>query len=261
MSLFFYREGVNGMIELFDAQTGFGGARRGNPWIPSVEELLGYLDRLSIGRALVRTDFEEMDSDPMYSNRLLYRTCAGHESLIPCPAVMPTGHGDVPSEKEQIDEVIDNDSGAVTLRPGLDGWSTADWCAGELLRLLEDRRIPVLCRHSSVGFDEVADISERYPKLPIVMFQLGYRTPRMLVSLMKAFPNVYLSIGSPFSAHLGVETIADHVGADRLIFGSGFPYAEPMASVTMLTYSGLSDDEKLLVGSGNLERLTGGIKR
>ena len=125
------------MIELFDAQAGFGGGRRGQPWVPSTEEWLGHMARLSIGRALVRTDFEEMDSDPMFSNRLLYDVCAQHASLVPCPVVLPQGHGDIPSEQEQLDEVIGRGSGAVTLRPGQDGWSTAEWCAGTLLGLLE----------------------------------------------------------------------------------------------------------------------------
>jgi hypothetical protein len=45
------------MIELFDAQAGFGGGRRGQPWVPSVDELLERMETLSIARALVRTDF------------------------------------------------------------------------------------------------------------------------------------------------------------------------------------------------------------
>ncbi len=249
------------MIELFDVQAGFGGGRRGRPWVPTCEELLGHMDRLSMARALVRTDFEEMDRDPMFSNRLLYEACAQHEFLVPCPTVLPTGHGDVPSEREQVDDLIAHGSGAATLRPGQDGWSTAEWCAGTLLSLLEERRIPVLCRNSALDFEGIADLAGRYPALPIVMFRLGYRSQRTLVSLMKAFSNVYLAIGSPYSVHLGIESMAGHVGAERLLFGTGFPYAEPMASITMLTYSDLSDSDKQLVGSGNLDRLIGGIRR
>jgi predicted TIM-barrel fold metal-dependent hydrolase len=249
------------MIDLFDAQAGFGGGRRGQPWVPSVEELLGHMERLSVARALVRTEFEEMDRESIYSNRLLYEACAERGDLVPCPAVMPTGHGDVPSEQEQIDELLAHGAGAATLRPGTDSWSLAPWCCGTLLGLLEEHRIPVLCRASALDYDAVADLAGRHPELPIVMFQLGYRSLRSLFSLMEAFPNVYLSVGSPWSVHLGLESLSARVGTERLLFGTGFPYSEPMAGITMLTYSELGDADKQLVGAGNLDRLIGGIRR
>jgi uncharacterized protein len=249
------------MLELFDAQTGFGGGQRGNPWVPSSAELLESMERLSVARALVRTEYEEMDGDPMYSNRFLYETCATHPSLIACPTVLPTGQGDVPSEKEQVQELVRRGAGAACLRPGQDGWATAEWCAGTLLRELEERRVPVLCRQSAVSFEAVADLATRHPRLPIVMFHLGYRTQRMLVPLLKAFPNVWAALGSPYSVHLGLELVAGQVGPERLLFGTGFPYAEPMASITMLAYSDLGEADKQMVGSGNLDRLIRGIQR
>ncbi len=249
------------MIDLFDAQVGFGGGRRGDPWVPSAEEWLRHMERLSIARALVRTDFEEMDIDPVHSNRLLFEACGRHATMIPCPVVMPRGQGDVPSEREQVDELLARGSGAAALRPGQDGWSIAEWCAGTLLGLLEERRIPVLCRNAALGFDAVADLASRHPRLPIVMFHLSYHVQRLLFSLLKAFPNVYLAVGSPYSAHRGLELLAAHVGAERLLFGSGFPFAEPTASITMLTYCGLGEADKQLVGSGNLDRLIREIRR
>jgi uncharacterized protein len=118
-----------------------------------------------------------------------------------------------------------------------------------------------LCRDSAFGFEAVADLAQRHPDLPIVVFHLGFRSQRMLVPLLKAFRSVYLAVGSPFSVHLGIESVARHVGAERLLFGTGFPYAEPMASITMLTYSDLSDTDQQLVGAANLDRLIGGIRR
>jgi predicted TIM-barrel fold metal-dependent hydrolase len=249
------------MIELFDAQAGFGGARRGEAWIPTAEEWIEHMDCLAIARALVRTDFEEMDTDPVFSNRLLYEACARHDALVPCPIVLPRGHGDVPTEQEQIDEALVRGSGAVTVRPALDGWSAAAWCAGTLFGLLEQKRIPVLCRTSAVGFDAIADLAARHPRLPIVLFHLGYRTQRALFSVLKAFANISVAVGSPYSVHQGLEMLVAEIGAERLVFGSGFPDAEPTASITMLTYSSLSEADKQLIGSGNLDRLIGGIRR
>jgi hypothetical protein len=166
------------------------------------------MERMSMSRALVRTEFEEMDTDPVYSNGLLYETCTQNPSLVPCPAVLPRAHEDVPTEREQVDELIARGSGAACLRPAQDGWVTAEWCAGALLRELEERRAPVLCRHAALGFDAVADLAVRHPRLPIVMYQLSYRTQRLLVSLLKAFANVHVAVGSPWSVHLGLELVS-----------------------------------------------------
>lgn len=249
------------MIELFDAQAGFGGARPGQPWIPRVEELLGHMESLSISRALVRTDFEEMDGNVPLSNRLLYETCAKHKSLAPCPTVLPAACGDVPSEQEQINELISNGGCAATIRPNRDSWSIAEWCSGKMFTMLEQRRVPVLCRQANFEFEAVADLAKRYPALPIVLFQVGYRFQRVLVPLMKAFSNVCLSIGSPYSVHRGVEFMAEQVGAERLLFGTGFPSSDMMPAITMLTYAQISDSDKRLIGSENLERLIGGIRK
>ncbi len=249
------------MIELFDAQAGFGGARRGQPWIPTVEELLGHMERLSISRALVRTDFEEMDRNVPLSNQILYETCARHGPLMACPTLLPAGCGDVPSEQEQVDELIKNGGGVATIRPKRDSWSVAEWCCGELLGMLEDRRVPVLCRLENFGLETMADLAGRYPELPMVLFQVGYRFQRTLVPLMKTFSNVHLAVGSPFSVHRGIESMTDQVGAERLLFGTGFPNSDMMPPITMLMYAEISDADKQLIGSGNLDRLIGGIGR
>ena len=248
------------MMDLFDAHAGFGGANSGHPWVPTAEELLGHMGRLSIARALVRTDFEDMDGNVPLSNRLLYETCAQHDSLTPCPTLLPAAIGDVPSEEEQIGDLIANDSGAATLRPGQDSWSTAEWCAGKLFGMLEERRVPVLCRHSSFGFEATAELAARYPELPLVVFQTAY-APRMLVPLMTAFKNVYLAFGSHYSGHRAIEAMTELVGPERLLFGTGFPHADLMPAITMLTYAEIGDADRQLIGSGNLDRLIGGIRR
>jgi hypothetical protein len=226
-----------------------------------VEELLGHMERLSISRALVRTDFEEMDGNVPLSNRMLYETCATHRSLVPCPSVLPAACGDVPSEQEQIDELIRNGGCAATARPNRDSWSIAEWCSGKLFSILEERRVPMLCRQANFEFEAIADLAKRYPALPIVLFQVGYRHQRVLVPLMKAFSNVYLAIGSPYSVHRGVESMTEQVGAERLLFGTGFPSSDMMPAITMLTYAEISDSDRRLIASGNLDRLIGGIRK
>ena len=100
-----------------------------------------------------------------------------------------------------------------------------------------------------------------YPEIPFMVGGVGYRTQRTVVPLLENFINVYLSIGNPYAVHRVIENMVGKFGAERFLFGTGFPDADPMPAVTMLMYAEISDEEKALIGSGNLERLIGGIEK
>lgn len=55
----------------------------------------------------------------------------------------------------------------------------------------------------------------------------------------------------------GLETVADRVGARRLLFGSRRPVYEPLVPMLRLATSELSADDKALVAGGNALRLLG----
>ncbi len=249
------------MIELFDVQAGFGGPGKGERSIPTAEELLGEMGRLSVARALVHVESDDTARSAPLANHVLYQACGEHDRLVPCPTLIPSGGRDVPPEEEQVAELIDRNGSAAYLNPKHDSWSTAEWCSGKLFSALQERRIPVLLRHAAVSFDTVAELAGHYTELSIILFQIGFGQQRMLVPLMERFPNVYVSIGCPYSMHRVVENLVAWVGADRLLFGTGFPTSDMMPPITMLTYAGISDADKQLIGSENLKRLIGGIAR
>ena len=58
----------------------------------------------------------------------------------------------------------------------------------------------------------------------------------------------------------GIEDVCAKFGAERILFGSSLPYGAGSAAVSMITYANISEEEKELIASGNLERLLGGVK-
>ena len=63
-------------------------------------------------------------------------------------------------------------------------------------------------------------------------------------------------------AHLvGFERASQRVGAERVLFGTGFPVSEPMAAVAQLMYADISDHDRAMIGAGNLANLVEGIRR
>lgn len=248
-------------IELFDVQCGFGGMTPGDPVVVSVEDLVGEMARLQITTGLARTAPEEHEVDILASNAALYAAHANHSSLIPCPVVVPAGIGDLPSEQEQIAAHIKQGSGAACVRPSIDYWSLVPWVSDTLFRALQERRMPVLCLERSVGLEQVGQLAERFSFLPIVLAGAGYREQRLLLPLLETFPRVYLSIGNNYTVHRGIEELVARVGPERLLFGTGFPQAEPMAAVSQLMYADISDEDKQLIGAATMRRLISEIER
>jgi hypothetical protein len=246
-------------IELFDVQAGFGGAAPKVAHVLTAGELAAEMREHKVGGALVRLVPESLDSDIPLSNAKLLDACRAHPELIPCPVAMPASGGDFPSEPEQVDAFLRAGARAVTIRPGPDDWLLADWMSRPLFAALEERRVPVLCLDRLVSITQAADMAARHPRLPLVLAELNYRQHRVLCSLLEERENVYLSMGSNYVTHGGIEDLVTRFGADRLLFGTGYPEAEMAAAISQLMYSRLSEEEKRRIGSGSWRRLTEGI--
>lgn len=248
-------------VRLFDVQAGFGGAKPGTQPVEA-GELLAQMDRLQIDRALVRIAPTDLDTDALASNEMLLATAAESDGrLAPCPVVLPAGAGDVPDEAEQIDQLIAAGAVAAVVRPARDCWHLAEWASGPLFRALEQRRLPIVCLQSLVSLEQTAGLAEVYTHLPMIVAEAGYRDLRILTPLLERFSNVYLSTGSNFAVHRGIEHLVGTIGPDRLLFGSGFPAVEPMMAVTQLMYADISDADKQQIGSANLQRLIAEVQR
>jgi hypothetical protein len=244
-------------VELFDAQAGFGGAVRGERAIVQAGELRDSMRACAVARALVRITPEQLDSDIALSNKKLYAACERQSGLVPCPVVAPCTAGDLASDEEQVASAVKHGAGAVVLRPGQDHWLPRQWVCGTLFGALEDRHVPVLCLERFLGLDDVASLAGQYPGLPMILAECNYRLLRSYAALLRAFSNTYVSVGPNLCIHRGIEFLAAEVGAERLLFGTGFPEVEPMAAVTMLAYAEISETERQQIGAGNLDRLTG----
>jgi predicted TIM-barrel fold metal-dependent hydrolase len=247
-------------IPLFDVQAGFGGLKAGSRDVYSAAALLADMDRLQIGRALVRIVPEETDRDVPLSNRMLYDACEGAAGrLVPCPVMVPSAGGDFPPEQAQVDEAVGCGGGAVILRPAQDSWSLEEWSGGKLLSAMEARSVPTILLQKQVPLADVGRVAKAHARLPIILADTDYVSHRMVCGLLETFPNVYLSIGSNYTVHCGIEHLVGLVGAGRLLFGTGLPRVEPMMAVTQLMYADISEGDRKQIAWDNLERLIGGV--
>lgn len=247
-------------MQLTDAHCAIG-ARPGCREVVSPEDLVSEMERLEVDRALVRVCPSKLAFDVPAVNRRLYAMAEAYGPIVPCPVVVPDTAGDMPSAEEQVDECLGKGAGAVFVRPVLDNWSLEPWACGELFSALEERRVPVFCHAGQCDVGAVADLAGRHPELPLIFPGQGYRSQRTLMPLLENFAGVHLVVGADYCVFRGLEVGIDAVGAERFLFGTNYDELAMMASMGYLMYADIDEEERGLIGSGNLERLMGGIRR
>ncbi|RLI02005.1 hypothetical protein DRO38_04435, partial [Candidatus Bathyarchaeota archaeon] len=58
----------------------------------------------------------------------------------------------------------------------------------------------------------------------------------------------------------GIRDFCDKYGAERLLFGTGFPKWNPGGPILMLAQADITRKEREMIASGNLQRILGRVK-
>ena len=221
------------------------------------EDLLRKMADFNIDSALVYHAMEK-EYDPAVGNRRLCGEIAGDANLFPVWALQPHYTGEFDPPEKLLPAMKANGVKAVTMFPKEQAFSFAEFTCGEIFRMCEDHRIPLLIDLDELGGIAAVDwLCAAHPQLPLVVTNVSYRMDRDLYPLMDKYRNFSIEIAGykPFN---GVEHICRRFGAERLVFGTGMPESSGAAAVGLLVYADISDGEKNLIASGNLKKLLGG---
>ncbi len=103
----------------------------------------------------------------------------------------------------------------------------------------------------------VAAVAERYPRAQIIAGHAGVRREGIddAIALGRRHPNVHLEICGSHTHGALVARMAREVGADRVIYGSDFPFIDLRTSLGRVVFAGLSDSDAALILGGNITRL------
>lgn len=249
------------MLRFFDCNTAIGRWKR--PPLGSYEtcgELEAVLDYVQVDGAVVYHAWAR-EIDPQLGNTTLLDSISGHPRLIPSWVLMPHFTGEMPPPKALVAQMLEKDVRVARLYPGKVGhrFSLEAWCAGPLLRELEEHRIPTFIdfeffRRDDPDWQMLYDLCHRHPQLPIVITAWAGLASRTFYPLCQACPNLYIE-NSRYILFRGLEAFCREVSAERLLYGSGMPHVAPGVALTTITHAFISDEEKSLIASGNIERL------
>ncbi len=111
-----------------------------------------------------------------------------------------------------------------------------------------ERKCSLLC-HWGVP----VEVPQRYPDAVfIVAHSLGVRE---YADRYQAYPNVYFDTASSLTLRGNVEYFIRKVGAERILYGSDMPYANPAYRLGQVVGSHVPDDQLRKILGGNMARL------
>jgi predicted TIM-barrel fold metal-dependent hydrolase len=101
----------------------------------------------------------------------------------------------------------------------------------------------------------LAQLAKRFPKLTIVGAHLGYDMINDAIAVAEEYPNVYLETSANATAS-AIKEVVKRVGAGKLIYGSGLPYAFPDHIYDKVRkLPGLSTSDRDAILGGTISRI------
>ncbi len=258
-------------LRFFDANCLVGRISRPGPGtLHSPEDILGELRRHGVQEALIAAA-QAAERDTSANSKIL-DVVAQHPGTRPVWVMPQHTTIDIPDPDAFVAEILAAGVCGVRVAPSpYHGHLVAPWALGPAWSALASARMPVLLASSdlgrypdgpSTGFSaqNVYDMCQAFPDLPMVIVRTNFSAVRVLVPLLRECPNLHAEM-SFFTAHRGYEFLAKTVGADRLLFGSGMPVGPPGPSVLGTTFAKIPQADRALIAGDNLRRLINGIQR
>lgn len=187
-----------------------------------------------------------VEYDAAVGNEALAMTV--NERLIPAWIPLP--------DRESIEQLARRKPQAVRLMPkNLNHcYPLTTWGAGELFEYLQSNNVVTLVAREDIDWDPLVNLLESFPRLTLVLLDIGYRFDRFIVPLLKRFPGLYFD-SATYLAYRQLENFVDHHGGERLLFGSRLPLFTPATSLGVLASARITDEARLQIAGGNLRRL------
>ncbi|MCD6520195.1 MAG: hypothetical protein J7M05_09775, partial [Anaerolineae bacterium] len=164
-------------MERFDVNCTLGRWPEGGPTWATTGQLLAEMDRLGIGKALVRHTLGRF-YDPAYGNQVLTEEIGGEERLFPCWTALPPNTGELGPLGPWLSNLLAADVRAICLYPKSHGYPLAEWQCAALLAPLAEQHMLLLLELSEVSWEELHWLCKSYPKLQVILLNTGYRVLR-----------------------------------------------------------------------------------
>ena len=244
-------------LNLFDANVYVGRPTRSvHQPVETGNDLLTALNGAGVQKALA-WHVAQRDAHPADGNALLSKTIAGSETLAGCWTILPPQTDEVITDTF-FDDMKRHRIAALRAFPEQHRYLLRRVVFGSFLDEVAARRIPLLLSLAGENraWPMIYDLLDEYPALSVILCDIGiWGADRYTWPLLASYPNVCVEASQLALEDGGMEAMVERFGADRIVFGSGFPERYPESAVLQLLHAGISDDDKAKIASLNLDRL------
>lgn len=247
-------------LDFFDCNASFGEPQQPPlRYSKDVDGLLGEMDFCRIHRALV-WHARMRDGSPVDGNPLLAESIRSVGRLFGTWAILPHQTDEQPPPEDFLAQMAASSIRALWSWHREHRFLLSRSGMGDLLALLEDRRVPLLmtvhtdeARHDN--WSHVEALLRDFPRLTLLAMPLSnWGQDRCFRPLVETFGRLHIGIEA-WELAGGVADFVKRYGPDRLIFGSGYPRLAMGGCRSMLHHADISDKDKQAIAAGNLGRL------
>jgi hypothetical protein len=223
--------------------------------VASAGEFVAAMDHNGVERALV-WHVAQHDASPQAGNALLAEGIRDQRRLTGCWTILPNQAREFPPLPEFFRQMKDARVRALRVFPRSHRYLANGVSMGDWLEAMVARRIPLLLSlRRGVEWRDIYELLAEFPELVCLICDHGcWGEDRMFRPLLERYPNVYVDTAQ-YLLDGGLESLVADYGAERLLYGSGFPESYMGGMMMALKHAGLSDEDKAAIAGGNLERI------
>ena len=188
--------------------------------------------------------------DATVGNAATHAACSEYQQLVATATLNPTAFF---GDEAMVYRIVEDGFRLIRFFPSMQGWPIEYQPFGSILELLANTNLPVMVNITHPG--QITELESYVGFYPTVIFSgVDAVTLPEAVSALRKKPD-WMVETSKLVAIGSVRLIADTVGAERILFGTGAPAQSLSAALNALTHAGLTDSDRRLVLSGNAQRI------
>ncbi len=249
-------------LDFFDSNLYIGRPSEKHDFKPirTIEELDEITEAKGIKKALL-WHIIQYGGSPVKGNELLAKLLKNKENYWGTWTILPPQTNEVIKENF-FNNMKENRIVALRAFPEQQNFLLNKIVFGEFLEEVSERQIPlILSLMKGNNWANIYKLMEEYPELTCIISDIGiWGVDRYTWPLLENFPNVYLETSLLSLEAGGLEATVNRFGAEKLLFGTGFPERYSEAPMLQLQHSEIDLEDKQKIATKNLEDLLVNIK-